>query len=56
MRQSGNPGLLRKTFPHHLHEEEGVKESEEITFAEVLGEIEERHGSWHTEPFKEDHG
>lgn len=31
-----------KTFPHHLHEEESVKESGEITLAEVLGEIEGR--------------
>jgi hypothetical protein len=30
-----------KTFPHHLHEE-GIKESEEVTFAEVLTEIERR--------------
>jgi hypothetical protein len=31
-----------KTFPHHLHEEGGVKEAEGITFAEVLREIERR--------------
>jgi len=29
-----------KTFPYHLHEEERVRESHEMTFAEVLGEIE----------------
>jgi hypothetical protein len=29
-----------KTFPYHLHEEENVKESEEMTFAEMLRRIE----------------
>lgn len=31
-----------KTFPHHLHEEESVTESGEVTFAEMLREIEGR--------------